>query len=79
MRDRLTVTPKQYRIVAYLTLGALMLIVLTGAGVQHRGLWPWLPRLAQVRRQRATSLSTHALIEFGNRAISGLVGVMTVD
>ena len=34
MRSRLAVTPTQYRRVAYLTLAALSLIVLTGAAVR---------------------------------------------
>ena len=39
---------------------------------------PRLPGLAEVLRQRLPPLSHHALIEFGNRALSGLVGVVTV-
>src|SRR5207253_974473 len=78
MRDRLTVTPHQYRLVAYVTLGALTLIVLTGAAVRltDSGLgcsnWP------KCGGSPLPPLSTHALIEFGNRAISGVVGVLTV-
>ena len=34
MRDRLAVTPAQYRRVAYVTLASLTLIVLTGAAVR---------------------------------------------
>ena len=77
MRDRLTVTPAQYRLVAYVTLGALTLIVLTGAAVRltDSGLgcsnWP------KCGGSPLPPLSTHALIEFGNRAISGVVGVLT--
>ena len=78
MRDRLTVTPAQYRLVAYSTLAALTLIVLTGAAVRltDSGLgcsnWP------KCGGSPLPPLSTHALIEFGNRAISGVVGVLTV-
>lgn len=78
MRDRLTVTPKQYRIVAYITLGALVLIVLTGAGVRLTGSGLGCPDWPKCGGNALPPLSTHALIEFGNRAISGLVGVMTV-
>lgn len=78
MRDRLAVTPIQYRRVAYVTLASLTLIVLTGAAVRltDSGLgcenWP------KCGGTPLPPLSTHALIEFGNRAISGVVGVITV-
>ncbi|HEY5427983.1 MAG TPA: COX15/CtaA family protein [Solirubrobacteraceae bacterium] len=78
MRERLAVTPKQYRIVAYTTLIALTLIVMSGAAVRltDSGLgcanWP------KCGGTPLPPLSTHALIEFGNRAVSGLVGVITV-
>ena len=78
MRHRLAVTPIQYRRVAYVTLVALTLIVLTGAAVRltDSGLgcanWP------KCGGTPLPPLSTHALIEFGNRAVSGVVGVITV-
>src|SRR6201997_890079 len=78
MRERLTVTPAQYRLVAYITLGALTLIVFTGAAVRltDSGLgcanWP------KCGGTPLPPLSSHALIEFGNRAVSGVVGVITV-
>jgi cytochrome c oxidase assembly protein subunit 15 len=78
MRHRLAVTPLQYRRLAYVTLAALSLIVLTGAAVRltDSGLgcenWP------KCGGTPLPPLSSHALIEFGNRAISGLVGVLTV-
>jgi cytochrome c oxidase assembly protein subunit 15 len=75
---RLTVTSTQFRRVAYVALGSLTLIVLTGAAVRltDSGLgcenWP------KCGGTPLPPLSTHALIEFGNRAVSGLVGVITV-
>src|SRR5581483_11249902 len=78
MLDRLAVTPAQYRRVAYLTLGSLTLIVLTGAAVRltDSGLgcenWP------KCGGTPLPPLSSHPLIEFGNRAVSGVVGVITV-
>ncbi len=78
MLARLAVTPTQYRRVAYVTLAALTLIVLTGAAVRltDSGLgcenWP------KCGGTPLPPLSTHALIEFGNRAVSGVVGVITV-
>jgi heme a synthase len=78
VRDRLAVTPIQFRRVAYATLAALTLIVFTGAAVRltDSGLgcanWP------KCGGTPLPPLSSHALIEFGNRAVSGVVGVITV-
>ena len=78
MRDRLAVTPIQFRRVAYATLAALTLIVFTGAAVRltDSGLgcanWP------KCGGTPLPPLSSHALIEFGNRAVSGVVGIITV-
>jgi heme a synthase len=76
--ERLAVTPTQYRRVAYITLAALTLIVMTGAAVRltDSGLgcanWP------KCGGTPLPPLSSHALIEFGNRAVSGLVGIITI-
>jgi len=78
MRNRLAVTPRQYRRVAYLTLAALTLIVLTGAAVRLTGSGLGCPDWPRCYGNALPPLSTHALIEFGNRALSGLVGVLTV-
>src|SRR5450755_883739 len=78
MRDRLAVTPLQYRRVAYVTLAALTLIVFAGAAVRLTGSGLGCPNWPKCYGNALPPLSTHALIEFGNRALSGLVGVMTV-
>lgn len=78
MRSRLAVTPLQYRRVALLTLAALTLIVLTGAAVRLTGSGLGCPDWPRCYGKALPPLSTHALIEFGNRALSGLVGVLTV-
>ena len=78
MRERLAVTPAQYRRVAYVTLAALTLIVLTGAAVRLTGSGLGCPNWPKCYGSALPPLSTHALIEFGNRALSGLVGVITV-
>jgi len=78
MRDRLALTPAQYRLVSDLTLVALSLIVLTGAAVRLTGSGLGCPDWPKCYGNAYPPLSLHALIEFGNRALSGLVGVLTV-
>jgi cytochrome c oxidase assembly protein subunit 15 len=78
MRDRFAVSPKQYRRVADATLIALSLIVMTGAAVRLTGSGLGCPHWPKCYGGTLPPLSTHALIEFGNRALSGLVGVLTV-
>jgi cytochrome c oxidase assembly protein subunit 15 len=78
MRDRLALTPLQYRRVADWTLVALTLIVVTGAAVRLTGSGLGCPNWPRCYGGALPPLSTHALIEFGNRALSGLVGVLTV-
>ena len=78
MRDRLAINPTQYRRLAYATLASLTLIVLTGAAVRLTGSGLGCPNWPKCYGSALPPLSTHALIEFGNRALSGLVGVFTV-
>ncbi|MGH2871106.1 MAG: COX15/CtaA family protein [Solirubrobacteraceae bacterium] len=75
--ERLSVTPRQYRLVAYFTAAALTAIVFTGAAVRltDSGLgcanWP------KCGGTPLPPLAIHSLIEFGNRVISALVGVLS--
>jgi heme a synthase len=70
-----TVTPAQYSILAYAALGALTLIVLTGAAVRLTSSGLGCPRWPQCNGRLYPPLSTHALIEFSNRLLTGPVAI----
>jgi len=73
---RITLTPRQYRQIAELALVFLTLIVFTGAAVRLSGSGLGCPDWPKCYGKVAPPLETHAWIEFGNRMLSGLVGVI---
>src|SRR5215211_5078846 len=75
---RLTLTPAQYRHVAELALVFLTLIVFTGAAVRLTGSGLGCPDWPKCYGGVAPPLETHAWIEYGNRVLSGLVGLAAV-
>jgi heme a synthase len=76
MRRLPTLSPEQYSRVAFWALLLLMGIVMTGAGVRLTGSGLGCPDWPQCHGGVVPPLETHAWIEFGNRAISGLVGIV---
>jgi len=70
-----TVTPEQYVRVAYVALGALTLIVLTGAAVRLTGSGLGCPTWPKCYGNVYPPLSTHAVIEFSNRLITVPVSI----
>jgi heme a synthase len=75
---RLTLTPRDYARVGMVALVALTLIVLTGAAVRLTGSGLGCPDWPKCYGKAFAPLETHALIEYGNRLLSGLVGVVAV-
>src|SRR5689334_23235438 len=80
MRDRFAVGPQTYFRIAALALGALTLIVFTGAAVRVTGSGlgcPSWPNCYSNGRLVAET-NSHALIEFGNRTLTGFVALAAV-
>lgn len=65
-----TVTPEQYVRFAYVALGALTLIVLTGAAVRLTGSGLGCPTWPKCYGNLYPPLKTHAVIEFSNRVVT---------
>jgi cytochrome c oxidase assembly protein subunit 15 len=70
-----TVTPEQYVRFAYVALGALTLIVLTGAAVRLTGSGLGCPTWPKCYGNVYPPLRTHAVIEFTNRVITAPVSI----
>jgi heme a synthase len=70
-----TVTPQQYAYVAYVAVGALTLIVLTGAAVRLTGSGLGCPTWPKCYGNVYPPLNTHAVIEFSNRLITVPVSI----
>jgi heme A synthase len=78
MRERFALTPRAYQRVAVVALVALTVIVITGAAVRLTGSGLGCPDWPKCYGKAIAPLETHAVIEYGNRILSGLVGFAAI-
>jgi heme a synthase len=78
MRARLAVNERQFRLITYVALAALTGIVFTGAAVRLSDSGLGCPTWPRCYGHIYPPVALHPLIEFGNRALSGFVGLITI-
>ncbi len=78
MRERFKITPQLYAKVTLVALAALSLIVLTGAAVRLTGSGLGCPDWPKCYGKTVPPLDTHAVIEYGNRLLTGFVGLAVI-
>jgi cytochrome c oxidase assembly protein subunit 15 len=75
-RERLTLTERQFRLIAYAALGTLTLIIWSGAAVRLSGSGLGCSNWPKCEAGRfLPEINSHTMIEFGNRTLTGVVGL----
>ena len=78
LRDRFQISPPRYAQVTAVALVALALIVLTGAAVRLTGSGLGCPDWPKCHGGSTPPLESHAVIEYGNRLLTGFVGFAVI-
>src|SRR6187551_567576 len=78
LKSRLEISPERYAQVTMVALAALSLIVLTGAGVRLTGSGLGCPDWPKCYGGTTPPLEAHAVIEYGNRLLTGFVGFAVI-
>jgi heme a synthase len=78
LQSRLEISPRRYAQVTAVALAALALIVLTGAAVRLTGSGLGCPDWPKCHGGTVPPLESHAVIEYGNRLLTGFVGLAVI-
>src|SRR6478609_7063050 len=78
LKSRLEISPERYAQVTLVALAGLSLIVLTGAGVRLTGSGLGCPDWPKCYGGTVPPLDTHAVIEYGNRLLTGFIGFAVI-
>ena len=78
LKSRLEISPTRYAQVTLVALAALSLIVLTGAAVRLTGSGLGCPDWPKCYGGTTPPLEMHAVIEYGNRLLTGFVGFAVI-
>lgn len=78
LKSRLEISPERYAQVTLVALAALSLIVLTGAAVRLTGSGLGCPDWPKCYGGTTPPLEYHAVIEYGNRLLTGFVGFAVI-
>jgi len=78
LKSRLEISPERYAQVTLVALAALAVIVLTGAGVRLTGSGLGCPDWPKCYGGSTPPLESHAVIEYTNRLITGIVGLAVI-
>jgi len=78
LKSRLEISPARYAQVTLVALAALSLIVLTGAAVRLTGSGLGCPDWPKCYGGSTPPLESHAVIEYGNRLLTGFVGFAVI-
>jgi cytochrome c oxidase assembly protein subunit 15 len=78
LEDRLDISPRRYAQVTLVALAALSMIVLTGAAVRLTGSGLGCPDWPKCYGGTVPPLDMHAVIEYGNRLLTGFVGLAVI-
>lgn len=73
-----TISAPAYRKIAYVALGSLAIIVLSGAAVRLTGSGLGCPDWPRCYGQAVAPLKVHAIIEYSNRLFSGIVSIAAI-